>query len=196
MKTKAVGFTLIEILVALAIMAALTAILYPAVSGKVRDARTSAIAQSLQGYAQAISEFKKATTRYPGSLNLLTIAPVGSTDKDICGNVLSTTPASLWRGPYMTRVMPPGGMPMGDAVILPALRRATSGTEIYLMVDLTGVESSTTGDLEAQFDAGTQNFLTGTIRATTGAVSGSSPAIGAAVPSTYNVSYAIPINSC
>lgn len=193
MNTKRNGFTLVEVLVALAILATMVAVLYPSLSGKVRDSRTAALLASFQGYAQGVAEFKKATTRYPGSLTQLTVAPTAASF-DICGSAMSTTPASLWRGPYMSRVMPTGGMPMGDAVIQTALRRIPSGTEVYLMIDAAGVESSTAGDLEAQLDAGTADYTTGTIRATTGIPASST--IPSAPAGTYNVSYAIPILGC
>ncbi len=85
MRTRMRGFTLVEVLVALAIIATLVAVLYPALSGKVRDSRTAALLQTFQGYAQGVAEFKKGTTRYPSSLLLLTAAPT-ATSLDICGN--------------------------------------------------------------------------------------------------------------
>jgi prepilin-type N-terminal cleavage/methylation domain-containing protein len=191
------AFTLVEVLVTLAILATLVAVLYPSLSGKVRDSRTAALLQTFQGYAQGVAEFKKGTTRYPGSLISLTIAPTAAS-LDICGNALSTTPSSLWRGPYMSRIMPSGGMPIGDATIEPGLRRVTSGTEVYLMIDAAGVESSTAGDLELQLDAGTADYTTGTIRATVNSIpaTGTSSLIPAPTAGTYNLSYAIPILGC
>jgi prepilin-type N-terminal cleavage/methylation domain-containing protein len=195
-KQRLFGFTLVEILVALAIMATLAAVLFPSLSGKIRDSRTAALMQSFQSFAQGIAEFKKGTTRYPGSLTLLTIAPTASS-LDICGNVMSTTPSSLWRGPYMNRTMLSTGLPMGDAIIEPGLRRVVSGTEIYIMIDAAGVESGTAGDLEAQLDASI-DYTTGTIRAQTGGISATttSGAIAAAPTGTYNLSYAVPIQGC
>ncbi len=197
MRTRMRGFTLVEVLVALAIIATLVAVLYPALSGKVRDSRTAALLQTFQGYAQGVAEFKKGTTRYPSSLLLLTAAPT-ATSLDICGNQMSTTPASLWRGPYMTRIMLSTGLPIGDATIEPGLRRVVSGSEITLNIDAAEVESATVGDLEDQLDAGTANYNTGTIRATTNSIPATptSSLIPAAAAGTYNVSYAIPILGC
>jgi prepilin-type N-terminal cleavage/methylation domain-containing protein len=197
MNKKKNGFTLVEVLVTLAIMATLVAVLYPSLSGKVRDSRTAALLQTFQGYAQGVAEFKKGTARYPGSLTELTIAPTASS-LDICGNVLSTTPSSLWRGPYMNRIMPTGGMPIGDAIIETGLRRVTSGTEIYLMIDAAEVESSTLDALESQLDAGTASLTTGTIRATSSSIPATttSAVIPAASAGTYNVSYAVPVLGC
>lgn len=185
------GFSMMEILVALAIIAALTAVLVPALAGKLRDSRTTAISQTLLGLSQGIAEFKRATTRYPGSLTLLTTAPT-SESPDICGNILSTIPASLWRGPYSSREILSEGISMGDAVIQASLSRVVSGTSIWLMIDSKDVENASASDLEASLDGGAPDAGTGTIRSTSGSVGTAT----AASPGTLNVSYAIPINSC
>src|SRR6266536_3218724 len=88
------GFTMMEVIVALTIVALLTAVLLPSLTGKLRDSRTTAISQTFLGLSQGIAEFKRATTRYPSSLTLLTNAPTAS-NTDICGNALSSTPSSL-----------------------------------------------------------------------------------------------------
>jgi prepilin-type N-terminal cleavage/methylation domain len=180
------GFTMIEVLVALAIIAVLTAVLLPTLSNKLRDSRTAALSQTFLGLSQGIAEFKRATTKYPGSLLDLTTAPVASTtsDKDICGFVYSAANASSWRGPYASRDIPSSGLQIGDAVIQPALGSVLSGTPIFILINAIGVESSTVTDLEAQLD-GNSNQNAGTIRWTAGSSS-----------SILNVSYAIPVNSC
>lgn len=178
------GFTLMEILVAVAIVAVLTAVLLPALSNKLRDSRTTALSQTFLGLSQGIAEFKRATTKYPSSLQLLTTPPL-STDNNICGGDLSTTPAALWSGPYSSRTILSTGISMGDAVIQNSLRRVTAGSSTFLLIDAYGVENSTVDDLESGLDGGTADANGGTIRW----VAGSSTSI-------ENVSYAIPINSC
>lgn len=176
------GFSMMEILVALGIMAVLTAVLVPALSSKARDGRTAAIAQTLQGLAQGIAEYKKATTRYPSTLQLLTTAPVAGS-LDACGN--STTTFILWRGPYVSREMLSTGTPMGDGQILNALTRVTSGTQAFLQIKVTGVETKTADDLETLLDGTTTSpATTGTLRQAAGG------------PGVADISYTFPINGC
>lgn len=186
------GFTMMEILVAITIIAVLTAVLLPALANKLRDSRTTAISQTLLGLSQGIAEFKRATTRYPQHLSYLT-ATVTSANTDICGNILSTTPSSLWRGPYASRDLSSGaGIAMGDATIEDLLARVVSGSSTWLVIDVHDVESTTTSDLESELDGSPADANNGTIRWQSTAV-GASPAADAG---TFNVRYAIPINSC
>src|SRR5205823_6652874 len=98
------AFTLGEILVTVAMIAVLSAILYPALATKLRAGMTASLSQTFAGLAQGIAEFKRATTRYPSSLTLLTTAPT-ATDDDICSNDISGTNAALWKGPYVSRMI-------------------------------------------------------------------------------------------
>lgn len=191
------GFTMMEVIVTLAIMAVLTAVLLPALNNKLRDSRTTALSSTFLGLSQGIAEFKRATTRYPSSLLLLTNTPTSS-DLDICGNVLSTTPASLWRGPYSSRVITSNGISMGDGVIPTGLRRVTAGSSTFLLIDGADVEIATVTDLESQLDGSPSDLTAGTIRATSSSIpaTGTSALINAPDAGSYNVSYAIPINSC
>jgi prepilin-type N-terminal cleavage/methylation domain-containing protein len=179
------AFTLVEVLVALAIVALLTAVLLPALSRKLVDARTTALSQTFLGLSQGIAEFKRATTRYPSTLVYLSTQPVAA-NTDICGNSLSTTPVSLWRGPYSSRDISANGIQMSDAVVQSSLGKVLSGTSpIFILINAYGVESGTVVDLESSLDGGTSDANSGTIRW----VSGSTTSV-------FNVSYAIPVNSC
>lgn len=191
------GFTMMEVIVTLAIMAVLTAVLLPALNNKLRDSRTTALSSTYLGLSQGIAEFKRATTRYPGSLLYLTTPPVAA-NLDICGNALSSTAVSLWRGPYSSRVITSNGISMGDAVIPTGLRRVTAGSSTFLLIDAANVEIPTVTDLESQLDGSPSDLTAGTIRATSSSIAATatSALINAPDAGSYNVSYAIPINSC
>jgi prepilin-type N-terminal cleavage/methylation domain-containing protein len=194
------GFTLMEVLAALGIIAVLTAVVLPALNGKLRDSRTTALSQTFLGLSQGIAEFKRATTMYPSSLTLLTTAPVAGSTLNICGtgNTFTATAVSLWRGPYSSRVILSTGIPMGDAIIPTGLRRVTAGSSTFLLIDAADFEIASVNDLESQLDGGTADLTAGTIRATSSSIAATptSAAINAPDAGTYNVSYAIPINSC
>jgi prepilin-type N-terminal cleavage/methylation domain-containing protein len=186
-RIRAAGFTLLEILVSLAIMAALVAVVYPALNSKLRDARTATLAQTLLGFSQAIAEMKRATTMYPSSLSQLTTAPVANSSTNICGagNTFTTAAAAQWRGPYVSREIPSGGVPAGDATINLALRRVTSASSTWLVMDVPSVETQVANDLETLFDGSTTNS------STTGTIQTGTPSDGLT-----SLSYYMPINSC
>jgi prepilin-type N-terminal cleavage/methylation domain-containing protein len=184
------AFTLAEVLVALGIMAIAGAMVIPVVFSKIRASQVAALSQTFGGLSQGIAEFKRATTRYPLLLSSLTAAPA-ATDDDICGNNLTAANAALWRGPYASRQITTSGILVGEYTIQNSLRRV-AGTPVLLMIDAGAVATDVVDDLESQLDAGAANGATGTIRYTTAAIG----SLGAAPSGTYNVSYAIPINSC
>ena len=181
----------------LAIVVILTATIVPGVVSKMRDGRRSAISQTLLAISQGIAEYRKAVTRYPPTLSVLTNPPVAGVTTDACGgaNVLSVGNANNWRGPYLSRDMLATGLRIGDALIDNSLRRVTSGTAAYLLIDISGVETLIATDLESEYDGSPANATAGTIRYTTSALPAPST-IGAAGAGMMNVSYSIPIAGC
>jgi len=194
------AFTMVEILVSLAILAILSAVIVPQMLGKMKDSRAAALSQSLLGLSQAIGEHKKATTKYPGQLTFLTTAPL-ATSPETCGGAIGAS-ANLWRGPYVSRQILASGVGAGDAIIQTGIRREVSGTSTFLLIDATGVETSIAADLESQLDGGTADPTGGTIRYTTagipaqGGPANPTAAIPAAPTGTVNLSYSIPVRGC
>ena len=192
---------MVEILVSLSILAILSAVIVPQLLGKIKDSRTAALSQTLLGMSQGIGEYRKATTHYPGQLTFLSTAPL-TTSPNTCGTAIGATPVALWRGPYVSRQILAGGISTGDATIQTGIRRVTSGTSIFLLIDATGVETSIATDLETQLDGGTADATGGTIRYTTVAIpaqvgpANPTAAIPAAPTGTVNLSYSIPVRGC
>lgn len=181
------GFTAIEILVSLAIVAILTAIVVPQLNGRIRESRKSALSQTLFGLSQGVAEYKKAVTRYPYQLSLLTAAPVAGTSKDACGTVLLPINANNWRGPYVSRQLLLTGTSMGDGTISDTLERTVGPPPTYLLIKVRGVDVEIAQLLEQELDAplpADTNPATGTIRYDT-------PAAGQ-----VTLSYSLPISGC
>ena len=178
------GFTAVEILVSLAIVAVLSAIVVPQIMGRVRESRRSALSQTLFGLSQGIAEYKKAVTRYPSQLTLLT-TPATVSSTDACGFALSAPNANNWRGPYVSRQLLATGIPMGDGTISNTLVR-TSGTPSYLLINVSDVDPEIAVLLEEELDGlpPASNPATGTIRYTS--------SVGGVV----TLSYSIPISGC
>lgn len=170
----------------LAIVAVLSAIIVPEIIGRIRDSRRSALSQTLFGLTQGIAEYKKAVTRYPRRLSLLTTAPVLGTARDACGNLLTAVNINNWRGPYVSRQLLATGIPMGDGNIADSLHRIP-GPPTYLLMNVTNVDESIALLLEAELDApppAAPDPLTGTIRYT--------PPVGGQT----TLSYSLPISGC
>ncbi len=193
------AFTLAEVLIAIAIMAIAGAVVIPALMTKIRTASTAALSQTLFALSQGVFQYRRAVTVYPPSLTYLATPPQTNT-VDACGTTQIGNNANSWRGPYITREIPSGGVQIGDALIENALRRATSGSSTYLLIDVAGVELKVATDLESQFDTGVADPNSGAIRWTTGAISYTAGSIVSNIPAapagTVNLSFAMPISGC
>lgn len=193
------GFTAIEVLVVLAIVAFLSAIVVPQIVGRIRESRQSALSQTFFGLSQGIAEYRKAVTRYPYQLILLTQVPVllDPAAKDACGNDLNASHINNWRGPYVSRQLLSTGIAMGDAHIQNQLRRITVGPAVFLLIDAAGIDTTIAVGLENEFDGTSVDpATTGTIRYQTAALPAPSTVTTAALAGTVNLSYSIPIAGC
>ena len=158
------AFTLAEVLIALAIVATMAAVLYPALSAQLRRGQSAATANGLSNLRDAIVAYRGNVLRYPRTLSLLTNAPVvGATDA--CGNVLSAAQRNSWRGPYLSQNIS-GSLAIGDGTGLDTLVRnpvtdvvVAPGTLILRVIN---VDSTVAVDIDRQFD-GNVDLTAGTI---------------------------------
>ena len=103
------GFTLIELMVVLAIIGVLAALIVPNVLGRADDARVTAARTDVGNLMQALKLYKLDNQRFPTSaqgLNALTLKP---TAEPVPGNwkpYLDKLPADPWGRPY--QYMNPG----------------------------------------------------------------------------------------
>ena len=183
------GFTLGEVLVAMAIVAVLSAMTIPMVFSRIAAAQAKAFADTFASLSQSIAQFRAATGTYPKVLSQLATAPLG-TDNNLCNGTFSGKEAT-WRGPYTSRAVTTNGILVGEYTIQNQMHRVTSTTPNTMQIDVGSVATSIVDDLEEQIDAGTADGTTGTIQYTTAPVG----TLGAAAAGTYNLSYAIPIAS-
>lgn len=92
------GFTLIEMLVVIAIIATLAAVIAPAVFRNVGDSKTAAAKSQVELFAMALGSYRLDNDVFP------------STEQGL--EALRTTPTNgelprRWRGPYLSRVLTP-----------------------------------------------------------------------------------------
>ncbi len=89
------GFTLIELMVVILILAILASLIVPKVVGRTSQAKVSAAKTDISQLASLISGFRIDCDRYPSTeegLNSLRVCPSGLEGK--------------WRGPYTTKDIP------------------------------------------------------------------------------------------
>ena len=88
---RSAGFTLVEMLLVLVILATLAAIVIPKMAGRSQQAKVTAAQSQIQSFKTALDSFEVDNGYYPkgGNLNDLVNAPNGATN---------------WKGPYLERI--------------------------------------------------------------------------------------------
>lgn len=99
------GFTLIEVLVTVAVIGVLVAVTVPAVTSQISAADPSRVVSDLVNISSGIDAFSSnmSPASMPGDVDDLANAP-SSTDSDIYGNAYSNA-ATRWKGPYIQRAI-------------------------------------------------------------------------------------------
>lgn len=110
------GFTVVELVVALAIMALLGALVVPAILASVDRARIDAAEESLHAIADAVNLFADRVQVYPGTMTQLVI-PIETTDTHICGGNYDNGDVGQWGGPYLDRALAADGVPIGIGTV-------------------------------------------------------------------------------
>jgi general secretion pathway protein G len=183
--TRKPGFTLAEILVALAIIALLTAVIIPTVGGRLRQSQASAIADELTSLTTAINAYRQNVLKYPLKLDLLTNTPT-TASQDICGTLMVAANINKWQGPYLARpITTDTDFPVGDATVNDLLvRNPSSGAGVgTLQIKMDVVDTVAAVALESQYD-GNADFTSGSILWTR-----TNPGVG-------TLTYLMPIRGC
>jgi prepilin-type N-terminal cleavage/methylation domain-containing protein len=98
------GFTLAEVLVAVAVVAILAAVTIPTIRGRLQEAQEDTIVEEIDNLSSAVIAYHQSVGHYPPSLDYLSALP--ATAYDLCEiNTLSTTAQAAWSGPYTSRAM-------------------------------------------------------------------------------------------
>jgi prepilin-type N-terminal cleavage/methylation domain-containing protein len=165
------GFTLIEVLIAAAIIAALSAIVFPVVAEQVERRRVDSAVTTLKSLADAVTAFRVNVGMNPGRLVHLS-GPITSTDLNSCGAAYGTPAANSWAGPYYTKqLLSETGLPLSEdnlGRLQNVFVRAPVGvsTPGSLAMQVTGIPLEKVTEIDAAVD-GDGGVTTGRVRWTT-----------------------------
>jgi general secretion pathway protein G len=107
------GFTLIELIVVVAIIATLAAVIAPAIFRNVGDSKTAAAKSQIELFAMALGSYRLDNDVFPSTEQGLEALRTAPTTGD---------PPRRWRGPYVSKVLAPD--PWGRAWIYVSPGRA------------------------------------------------------------------------
>ena len=162
---KRPGFTLVEILVTMAIVAILAGIMFPSLVNQIRSGEASSIASTADAVRDALLQYRADVRRYPTHLNQLTTPPTSATD--LCGRNVPSSYLDRWKGPYLDRQVTTLGVKAGDATVLDSLGRSPStfavNTSGELHIRIQDVDSAVARQIENDHDT-SSDFTIGTIR--------------------------------
>lgn len=167
------GFSIVEIIVALLIMAAIAAVMVPAMKSRIDASEAAAIIDNLKQIRHASLAYRDNVGRYPKFLTQLQARPsagaVGNTD--ICNVTLPQPAIDNWKGPYLAQRFTGTGLQVGGAIISNTLDRNTvpptaSQPEGFLKVSVNDVEQTIAQEVDRAFDplnAGIVDLVGGSI---------------------------------
>ena len=147
------GFTLAEILVALALMALLAAVLLPTVAGQIMKGDTGRVVQDLDAVRAGAERFLTDIRRYPGRYTDLSTA-ITTSGTDVLGNAYAASMTSKWKGPYITKDTVNASVETGfSGRITNTFARFTNTNAVqYLTVVVTGITATDFDRIDEQID--------------------------------------------
>ena len=156
---------MMEILVALAIIALIMGVLLPVLARRLSDGESGSVASTLDALRQGVLEYRADVRRYPSHLRYLSAAPGSASD--ICGQTVPASFLAGWKGPYINRSIGTAGIVISDMTVLDSVVRTpttfTSSTTGELAIRVDNVDSTVARRIEREQDA-TLDFGAGAIR--------------------------------
>lgn len=142
--TRRAGFTIIELIVGLAIMLMMAAVVAPVSISALDRARIDRAAKVLENFADGIGAFKTDVKEWPGQLSQLS-DPITTSQANLCGRYYNGIEAARWLGPYVNRVIPSTGVLVGIGTAENQLTQDPRGTPTDNLIKIT-IPSVSEGD--------------------------------------------------
>jgi general secretion pathway protein G len=175
------GFSLAEILVAIAIIAVVGAIVIPSIGGQLRSGDESRVQQDLVNLRAGAEQFLADVRRYPNSVGQLVVKPT-TTESGLTGGVYTNGQVNRWRGPYLSKDSVSSVRTGYDLTVTTTFgfNNFPSTTQRYLTLDVATIDTGYARGIDRKMDDGVEN--TGMVQYTI-----------AASPTTALRFYALPV---
>jgi prepilin-type N-terminal cleavage/methylation domain-containing protein len=182
-QSKRRGFSLAEILVAVAIIAVVAAVVIPSVGSQLNKGDTARVSQDLISVRSGVEQFLADVRRYPSAVVQLQTKPgtvLANGDSGInASGVFTASQVARWAGPYLTKDFSASGAASGALTgygqsIITFFRvcdnttntatscSAPAATGRYLTIAIAGLSQSEALAIDVAMDDG--NLATGQIR--------------------------------
>jgi prepilin-type N-terminal cleavage/methylation domain-containing protein len=151
------GFTLAEILVAIALIAVVSAIVIPSIGGQLRTGDESRVQQDLTSLRAAAEQFLADVRRYPNSVGQLAVKPA-TTESGLTGGVYTTSQVARWRGPYLNKDSASAiktGYDLTATTTFGFVNFPTT-TQKYLTIDIASVDTGYARGIDRKMDDGVE----------------------------------------
>jgi prepilin-type N-terminal cleavage/methylation domain-containing protein len=151
------GFTLAEVLVAIALIAAVGAILLPSINRHMSRAHAQRVAGDLRTVSDGIHYFYASVERLPANLGQLETQPAtdGTAPALLPGTKIPADLARKWKGPYLHQRNLASSLPTGfGAAISSALGTGTLDGVLYATLSVTGLKPPEFASVDRILDGG------------------------------------------
>lgn len=170
---KRPGFTVMEVVVTLAIMSIALATVVMTTKGRIEESEGQTLVSTLEAYRTAIVNYRAHVGAWPQSGRQLAYPPdavanPNVNDDNICGNAVSAAQISAWRGPYLAQLLTQQGMQVGNATLQGTFSRDPGGTSVAgdLIITVNDVEQPIAKIVDESLDGKPFDFATRTVRYT------------------------------
>ena len=156
------GFTFIELIVAMAIIAMIAATVVPVMVGALDRARVERGLESLEGLRDGLVAFEDDVNDWPYQLTQLT-TQITTSNVNTCNQAHSNGEVGNWDGPYLTRLLSATGVQVFMGVADNQLIRYNlGGSSALLLIRVPGVIEEDILEADRQADA-SDGQIAGTI---------------------------------
>lgn len=156
------GFSLAEILVAIAIVAVIAAVVVPSFGSQLRSGDEGRVQQDLTNIRSGIEQFLADVRRYPKTVGALTNMPDSTTTQALVGGLYKGNQIKRWRGPYISKDSATALLTGFDTNITATFDTLTVNGALFLRIQIASFDSTNASRLDKKMDDGV--LSTGLVR--------------------------------